>query len=570
MQLTFAYRGHSTLTRSAKSAALALAPNLRRDKVSFAGQLLDPLRFREAVSALHDVVVSDLKFQPKDRTAHRQFLEQLRKREAAIRSGVAAKTRQDLRDRQPEPMPAGLEAKFQAARKSYWNCRDRYSDHIRREDWSLWRSLVPCDPVITVAPDVLFFECFSKDESSYGCLSVDRDAFAAEEAVSLGTTNVDYSWALYEHFQELRSYRETRFRVDPEGFEVATTANAEADGDGYREEKIDLPASWLRGFMSIQSAMSLPTRKVPITRDGLYAILAFLMRNKAKKSPRAIRFELVPGQPIAVVLEPWEKRIEMPHAVYTGPQAETVRTWGRDRLMLLYRLLPLADGVDVHLLGSGLPCFWVVRMGDMRLTLGLSGWTANDWTSGGSALDQLAPPAEPSYGLLGEIADAFKASPRLKFEQICATTGAASGFVAAGLNKLALYGQVIHDLADGVYRWRQIMPVAVSAEIAGPDNPETVAARKLVGRAVSVTLDDQDAKGQRKLEGQVERRPVEVTLDADSRMVKGKCNCSHHFSGGLRKGPCRHIQALRNKVLNPAGQPKDLSAWFDRLYRGWN
>ena len=122
-------------------------------------------------------------------------------------------------------MPAGLEAKFGAARTAYWKCRDRYSEYLRREDWSLWRSLVPCDPVITVAPDVLFFECFSKDESSYGCLSVDRDAFAAEEMVGLGTTNVDYSWGLYEHFQELRSYRETRFRVDPEGFEVATTAD---------------------------------------------------------------------------------------------------------------------------------------------------------------------------------------------------------------------------------------------------------------------------------------------------------------------------------------------------------
>ena len=256
--------------------------------------------------------------------------------------------------------------------------------------------------------------------------------------------------------------------------------------------------------------------------------------------------------------------------MYAGPQAETVRTWGRDRLMLLQRLLPLADGVDVYLLGTGLPCFWVVRMGDMRLTLGLSGWTANDWTSGGSALDQLAPPAEPSYGLLGEIADAFKASPRLKFEQIAAKTGAASGFVAAGLNKLALYGQVIHDLAGGVYRWRQIMPVAVSAEIAGPGSPETAAARSLVGNAVAVTLDERDVNGRRTLEGKVERRPVELTLDADGRMIKGKCNCTHHFSGGLRKGPCRHLQALRNKVLDPAGRPKDVTAWYDRLYRGWN
>ena len=89
-----------------------------------------------------------------------------------------------------------------------------------KHDPELWRLLVPCDPVFTVAPDCLFFECFSADESSYGCLTVDRSAFAHERDVALGTTNVDYSWTLYEHFQRMRSYRETRFLVDPAGFEV--------------------------------------------------------------------------------------------------------------------------------------------------------------------------------------------------------------------------------------------------------------------------------------------------------------------------------------------------------------
>src|SRR5262249_39733381 len=153
-------------------------------------------------------------------------------------------------------------------------------------DPELWRLLVPCDPVITVAPDCLFFECFSADESSYGCLTIDRDAFERERDVALGTTNVDYSSKLYEHFQAMRSYRETRFLVDPVGFEVGSEA-----GTGYREEKIDLPPSWLRGFLQLQSAMTLPTRRVPVSGEGLYNILAFLQRHRAAKSPRAIRFE---------------------------------------------------------------------------------------------------------------------------------------------------------------------------------------------------------------------------------------------------------------------------------------
>src|SRR5262249_50279179 len=140
---------------------------------------------------------------------------------------------------------------------------------------------------------------------------------------------------------------------------------------------------------------SLPMRRVPVSREGLYNVLFWLKRHRAKKSPRAIRFELDPGQPVQVVLEPWERRIVFHDTTYPGTRAESIRVWGRDRLGVLAGLLPIMDGADVYLLGTGLPSFWVARMGEMRLTLGLSGWTANDWT-GASALDQLTPPAEPS------------------------------------------------------------------------------------------------------------------------------------------------------------------------------
>src|SRR5205823_6924842 len=142
----------------------------------------------------------------------------------------------------------------------------------------------------------------------------------------LGTTNVDYSWALYEQLQKLRTYRETRFSVDPAGFEVATGSEL-----AHWEEKIDLPPSWLRGFMQLQSAMSLPMRRVPVSREGLYNVLAWLKRHKAAKSPRAVRFELDPGKPVNIVLEPWDKRIVLHGTPYPGQRQETIRVWGRDR-----------------------------------------------------------------------------------------------------------------------------------------------------------------------------------------------------------------------------------------------
>ncbi len=565
MNLTLAYRGRSAIVSDRGSLAISLAPNLRRDRVAYDGTLRMPLRFREAIGALHDVVVSDLRYKPKDKSAYEAYIAERRRQEAEIRKTVKAQALATAAKSVPEYSPdalAKLEKDFRKMRSLYWNARLEYSSYLSKHDPELWRLLVPCDPVITVAPDCLYFECFSADESSYGCLTVNRDAFTHERNVCLGTTNVDYSWTLYEHFQKLRSYRETRFFVDPRGFEVLIE-----QASAYREEKIDLPPSWLKGFMQVQAAMSLPMRRVSISREGLYNVLAFLVRHRAARSPRAVRFELIPGQPVAIVLEPWERRIVLHSTPYTGARSEVIRVWGRDRLRLLARLLPLLDEAEVYLLGTGLPSFWSIRMGEMRLLLGLSGWTKNDWT-GTSALDQLAPPAEPSDALLGDIAATFRDSPTRTFEEIRQRTGAAPAFVAAGLNRLALLGQLIHDLHAGVYRWRQIMPVALSLDVIGPENPETAEAKKLVrGHKVHVTRDERRPDGLRILEGLVPDRPVTLLLDADDRMLRGKCTCSHHFTGGLRKGPCRHLQALRDSA-NTHREPQTLEVWFASLCLG--
>ena len=327
MNLKFAYLGRSAMSPIAGGQLLSLAPNLAREPVAFDAPLLQPLRFREAISALHDVVISDLRFKPRDKTAYEEWKKIERSRVASLRQQTYQEAKKELRARHEEPVPADLERQFEHCRSQYWEARQKYSNYLRQNDMQLWRMLMPCDPVITVADDVVFFECFSADESSYGCLTVNRAAtFGKSAETRLGTTNVDYSWDLFEHFQSLRTYRETRFKVDPAGFTVATEGNAD-----YREEKIDLPDGWLRGFMQTQAAMTLPARRVTLTREAVYSVLAFLKRHKARKSPRALRFELVAGRPPSLVLEPWEERVPV-QGEPLRTSSEPIRIWGRQRL----------------------------------------------------------------------------------------------------------------------------------------------------------------------------------------------------------------------------------------------
>jgi hypothetical protein len=541
VRLSLAYLGRSRLVEASASGArmLSLAPNLTREKVSFDAPLRQPLRFREAISALHDVVISDLRFKPRDKSAYEEW----KKQQAAARQAIYRReydlAKKELETRREREVPPGFEKLFERTRKRYWDARFKLARLLQKDNPELWRWLMPCDPVITVADDVVFFECFSADESSYGCMSVSREAFGTGAAVNLGTTNVDYSWDLYNHFQSLRTYRETRFLIDPTGFEVVTD-----HAPSYREEKIDLPPGWLRGFMTTQEAMGMPSLRVSLSREAVYSALAFLKRHKAKTSPRAVRFELLPGRSPTIVLEPWEQRIVSHGTTYDGPPTEAIRIWGARRLLVLARALPLAERFDVHLLGTGLPSFWVAHMGEMTLTLGLSGWTTNDWTRG-SALELLAPPATITETLLAQIGRLLKDRRAMTLSQLTSASGAKPEAVVAVLRRLAFAGQVIHDLPKGVYRFRQVMPMPLGEAQLGPENPELYAARNLLLTA-KTSLDSSERTDRGALmAGKVDNAPVEIMIDLDGRIRRAKCVCGHYRKFGIRNGPCRHMIALR-------------------------
>src|SRR6185295_16390689 len=95
----------------------------------------------------------------------------------------------------------------------------------------------------------------------------------------------------------------------------------------------------------------------------------------------------VPGEPPRLVLEPWDLVVRSTGAPYRGTQPRVIRTWGRNRLQVLARILPHARTVTV--VGPGLPSLYMVDLGDATLTLALSGWTDASW-AGIATFDLLA------------------------------------------------------------------------------------------------------------------------------------------------------------------------------------
>jgi hypothetical protein len=75
MKFEYRYYGQSGVTDNATETNISFAPDTLRKPTHFVGDINKHLPFREAISALHDVVMSDLRTQPKDRTAYKAWLE---------------------------------------------------------------------------------------------------------------------------------------------------------------------------------------------------------------------------------------------------------------------------------------------------------------------------------------------------------------------------------------------------------------------------------------------------------------------------------------------------------------
>jgi len=427
------------------------------------------------------------------------------------------------------------------------------------------------DPIVTVHPDRVFFEAFSADQSAYGLVSLDRALFAPEGEVRHGTTNVDFTAWLWAALAEMRSSRETFFRVGGEGFEVATSGHG-----GRFEQKVDVPDDWVRGFLQLQGAMALPGTRLSLRPVDLLAAIRFLRYTKAKVSPRAMRYEMDPGEEARLVLEPWEEQIRLRGAEHGYAERRVIRTWGRRRLALLEPMLPFAERVDVYLKGRALPSFYSLKLPEVTFVLGLSGWTAQRWT-GTASFDLLVTPGKPGAdkeGALRLLTERHVAKADEMATALAIDLPRASQALAA----LCAEGRCIFDVEARAYRHRELFAEPVDlAKVYPPHKRREAAERFIVGKQVHIaSAAPRETRKLRRLktpegpilrevilrdwvvQGRVaEQAEVEIVLSDEDRLIFGRCGCTFFREHLLGQGPCEHLLAL---LLVAQPQRKDATS----------
>lgn len=561
MKVNYQYASPSMCLKEENKTTLGLSPDLsREEKVSFVGRLKNPLVFRDAMLMLREIVVSGATLEKKPRTEYFAWLEKEIERRILDheqyvpdhRTSLQQEARQVIQTRkEKEKEIAKLRDLKNQIQKEIDKC-DTWKDYnrlekdfwkfIKERDLDLWFVL---DPVITVHKDQVSFEAFSRDESTYGCLSIPMDEFELQKDPVLGTTNIDFSAKLAREMERFRTYTDVTLAVNPEGFTVDSGVMPE-----YIEKKIELPETWIKGFAQVSSAACLEGVAIDITPTDFYDICSYLRRHKAKKSPRYMKWILEPEKPIRIWFEPFQEEMIL-HAIYHGKKKREEKIWGRRRWLVAEKLIPITKHFQIRLMGFGMPQFIIADLGVMKMTIGFSSWSSNDWVKG-TAFQVMAgfigeKNYEPSYKLL-------KQERSMSWDSLYKSfSNESKEAVRSGIGALLRRGEGYYDPIVEQVRFRQLCSQPIPEELY-----KETALEKYVQQYQDESLDlywmSMDANRNLKFHHSYpdlirNRRNIlsqtELIVDQDGQIVKVSCTC-REFQSGARNisEPCSHILAL--------------------------
>ncbi len=589
MQLDYAAPSQ-TLTdtqKSSHSQHVALFAQLNRPAVSFHSAVKSPLVFRDSLLALFDVVSSDYRYVPKDRSAYTVFMQMRR---------------------------ANSHKNLFAAQRDYFTW-------LFNNDPLAFCIL---DPIIQVHEGGISFEVFSRDEGCYAQLTLTPDLFAQpidSEDTVFGTTSIDYSPALFDGIEHIRDYQQTLLNIGQQAvslqlLEDTNTQNSNAKDERTEatkkasqsadktadnrnaaikkhiiEKRINVPKSWIRALLQVQSAGQLPQDTIHLDPIALYNVLFELrMHADIKGKRRGLLIELRPEQLPVIILEPFDitvtSQVSQQQTPYQGQEAKLIRLWGRRRLSLLKRLLPHTDSVSVSILGQGMPSYWTLTGRGFHFTFAMTGFSQANWSQS-LGFDLLLPKRPQQNALedsLNDIADnadspiaakktATKNNPidlPSLITQLSAKPSTlkelVSQFETISAKKAHAYEQIQHllltgtqqgfirfDIANRRYHYRPLTPKPLDmaqfayhnlAEkqafdlISRPDSVKNLTVKTVATQGVSISADIQVTEDRRTYHSQLQ-------LGDEGLVSRAECSCPQYLQHRLTQGVCAHLIALR-------------------------
>ena len=178
----------------------------------------------------------------------------------------------------------------------------------------------------------------------------------------------------------------------------------------------------------------------------------------------------------------------MSEKIYTGKENRKIKVWGRRRLRVLSNLLSIVPELKVRLIDSGMPSFWSIEIEGVVLTIGISGWTSQDW-AGRARFSAITPGSDLSPNIIENAST----------------------------------------------RWRALFPslnleIQTEAGVEERKGLEIFKTKNIQVISDQITPKGRELKGLVKLDEKINK--PSIIKDLDGRVINAQCDCSHfrfHF-----------------------------------------
>ena len=575
-QISQSNKSASTLTDTqseSHSQHVALFTQLNRQPVSFHGVVKSPLVFRDSLLALFDVVSSDYRYVPKDRSAYSVFMQMRRAN----------------------------------SNKSLFAAQRDYFTWLFNNDPLAFCIL---DPIIQVHEQGVSFEVFSRDEGCYAQLTLSTELFETSAKPEFGTTSIDYSSALFEGIEQIRDHQQTLLDIGQEAVSLQLLAASNEENNNNStdtalkntstpvvkkqiiEKRINVPKSWIRALLQVQSAGQLPQDTIHLDPIALYNVLFELrMHADIKGKRRGLLIELRPQQLPVIMLEPFNitvtSQVSQTQTPYQGQQAKLIRLWGRRRLSLLKRLLPHTDSVSVSILGQGMPSYWTLIGRGFHFTFAMTGFSQANWSQ--SLNFDLLLPKRPKHNALKadnnastdensdlqRLTEQLMKSPSTVKELVSQDNSGATANHYSQIQQLLLSGTqqgfIRYDIASRRYYYRPLTQTPLDMAQFAYHNPAEQQAFDLISRTESIqklvveTVPNKGVSIAADIHVTEDRRHYhsQLQLNEEGLVSRAECSCPQYLQHRLTQGICPHLIALRLAYNDYDSAQADNNSWHE-------
>lgn len=378
----------------------------------------------------------------------------------------------------------------------------------------LWRLM---DPVVTCEKDLIRLECFSSCASIYGRVDFNSDMFDGYELSERGTTNVNFNNDFTKNLSLLRPEKKSVFEIGQDFLSLETEHGKTV------EQKVKLPERWLKGFLQSQAIHRKATKFFEL---GTISGKKFISEIKESMGDSPV-FLLQSGKNLQIM------QSKPRNGLY-------IEVSGINRLKLLKKLIPHILNIEIFEVKETGLTVWVIKTQNASITVGLSSSVKNGFSGEGEALRNLTL-KDDSYttDLAHHI---IKNLNNFKIKELSDLLEISEGEALKTVDLLSMQGLLGYDCSSGVYFYR-VLPFSGKTNTRWVNSKEILENNQIEVEKVIKDENGLFAKGW--VQGNKARYYVEINVLINGYLNQAKCNCEWIVKHELKRGPCKHILALR-------------------------